>query len=256
MEDKHIEQERYNNFSESLLNIIEKEKVLLYELGPENSPLYLQAPYLYYHNLINQNTSESKKQLDLCCGNGIHSFTGAKNGAKVIALDYAEKSILICKKRAEILKLSVDFRTSDVQTLNDFVNEDFDIVTCAGSLSYLDSSIFFNEVFRVLKKGGIFICVDSFNHNPIYRLNRFIHYLRGRRSYGTLKRMPNMNTIIILNQIFTKVDVEYFGIFTFIAPLLKYFMSPEKITRTINKLDSILPCFKRYSFKIVISASK
>jgi ubiquinone/menaquinone biosynthesis C-methylase UbiE len=256
MEDRHIEQERYNNFSASLLNNIEKESEWLLELGADNSPLYFQPPYLYYHNLINQNTSQSKKQLDLCCGNGVHSFTGAKNGAKVIALDYAEQSISVCRKRAEILKLSVDFRAADVQTLKDFKDDEFDIVTCAGSLSYLDNIILFEEVYRVLKNGGMFICVDSFNHNPIYRMNRFIHFLRGERSFGTLKRMPNVNTIKLLNKIFTNVDVNYFGIFTFIAPVLKLIMSPEKITRIINKLDILLPWLKRYSFKIVISASK
>jgi ubiquinone/menaquinone biosynthesis C-methylase UbiE len=256
MEGKKIEQQRYNSFSSSFLNSIEKERELLLELGVDNSPLYLQAPYLFYHDLINLNTSESKKQLDLCCGNGIHSFTGAKNGAIVTALDYAEQSIIICKQRAEILKLNVDFKVADVQTLNDFKDDEFDVVTCAGSLSYLDNNIFLEEVYRVLKGGGIFICVDSFNHNPIYRLNRFIHFLRGRRSYGTLKRMPNMNTIKLLNQIFTKVEVNYFGIFTFIGPILKYVMSSEIIARIIKKLDVWLPFLKRYSFKIVFTATK
>ena len=118
---------------------------MLLELGAANSPLYFQPPYLFYHNLINQNTSQLKKHLDLCCGNGIHSFTGAKNGAKVIALDYAEQSIIVCKKRAEKLKLNVDFRAADVQTLKDFDDDEFDIVTCAGSLSYLDNGIFLKK---------------------------------------------------------------------------------------------------------------
>lgn len=103
MEDKNIEQMRYNKFSSNILNNINMENALLLNLGAENFPSYLQPPYLYYHSLIKLNTSQSKKQLDLCCGNGIHSFTGAENGAKVIALDYAEKSILISKRRSENL---------------------------------------------------------------------------------------------------------------------------------------------------------
>ena len=31
------------------------------------------------------------------------------------------------------------------------------------------------EIYRTLKKDGHFICVDSLNHNPIYRLNRFFN---------------------------------------------------------------------------------
>jgi ubiquinone/menaquinone biosynthesis C-methylase UbiE len=255
MKDKEIEQLRYNKFSTDLLNIIENNKVLLDILGEDNFPLYLRPPYKHYHNLIHNNTIGNKKQLDLCCGNGMHSFTGAKNGAIVIGLDYAEKSIAICKERGNSLNLHVDFRTEDVLTLA-FVENEFDVVSCAGSLSYLDKEIFLSEVYRVLKKGGVFICVDSFNHNPIYRLNRFIHYLRGDRSYGTLEKMPNMDTIILIRKIYSNVDVKYFGIFTFLAPILKFFISPQIITQIINKLDKFFPFLRRYAFKIVISATK
>jgi ubiquinone/menaquinone biosynthesis C-methylase UbiE len=256
MEDKSIEQKRYNKFSSSFLNNIEKEKDLLLELGADNSPMYLQAPYLYYHNLIYKNTSQSKTQLDLCCGNGVHSFTGAMNGAKVVAIDYAEQSIVVCKKRAELLKLNVDFKVGDVQNLEDYSSEEFDIVTCAGSLSYLDNALFFNEVYRVLKPGGTFVCVDSFNHNPIYRFNRFVHYLRGNRTNMTLKRMPNKNTINLLKHIFLNVEVKYFGVFSFIAPLLLLFISSNRTAEIINKLDLFFPFLKNYSFKIVFCASK
>jgi ubiquinone/menaquinone biosynthesis C-methylase UbiE len=255
MDDKQIEQQRYNNSSASLLDILEKDKKLLHVLGADNFPPYLRQPYLYYHELINSKTSASKKQLDLCCGNGMHSFTGAKNGASVIALDYADQSIEICNQRKGILKLNVDFRTADVQTLS-FEDNTFDIVTCAGSLSYLNNDIFLHEVHRVLKKEGVFICVDSFNHNPVYRLNRYIHYLRGDRSYGTLVKMPNMGTIRLIRKIYSNVDVKYFGIFTFLAPVLKIFLSPQIINQIINKLDKFFPFLRRYAFKIVISATK
>ena len=108
----------------------------------------------------------------------------------------------------------------------------------------------------MLKKGGVFICVDSFNHNPIYRLNRYIHYLRGDRSYGTLVKMPNMDTIRLMRKIYSNVDVKYFGIFTFLAPILKFFISPQIITQIINKLDKFFPFLRSYAFKVVIFATK
>lgn len=255
MDDKQIEQQRYNNSSARLLDSLNYNEKMLHVLGADNFLLYLQSPYIYYHKLISENTQYGKKQLDLCCGNGMHSFTGAKNGASVIALDYAEKSIAICKRRESVLKLNIDFRTADVQTLS-FENEAFDIVTCVGSLSYLDNDILLKEVYRVLKKDGIFICLDSFNHNPIYRLNRFIHYLRGNRSYSTLIRMPNMKTIQLFEKLFRNVEVSYFGIFTFLVPVLKLFISPEKITLILNKLDQYFHKLNRYAFKVVIKANK
>jgi hypothetical protein len=36
-----------------------------------------------------------------------------------------------------------------------------------------------------LKNKGAFIAIDSLNNNPIYRLNRYLHYLKGERSLST-----------------------------------------------------------------------
>jgi ubiquinone/menaquinone biosynthesis C-methylase UbiE len=255
IKDKKIEKQRYNSFSADLINRLYYNEMMLQVLGADNFKLYLQAPYLYYHKLIAENTQHDKLQLDLCCGNGMHSFTGAKNGASVIALDYAENSIAICKKREAVLNLNVDFRIADVQILS-FQNEVFDIVTCVGSLSYLDNNFFFKEVNRVLKKDGMFICLDSFNHNPIYKLNRLIHYFRGNRSYSTLTRMPDMKTIQLLKEIFSNVEVTYFGIFTFLAPILNLIISQKKIFLILKKLDSKFHKINRYAFKVVIKANK
>lgn len=254
--DKQIEQNRYNDFSVDFLNSVDGNKDLITELNASNSPSYLQQPYIEYHDLISQHTSPGKKQLDLCCGNGIHSFTGARNGAKVIALDYAEKSIEVCLRRSKILGIEVDFRCADVQTLLDFENEQFDLVTCAGSLSYLDHEIFFKEIYRVLKKGGKFICVDSLNHNPVYRINRFIHYLMGRRTMMTLKRMPKNTTIQLVEEIFSNLDTKYFGIFLFLSPILSPFMSSDRLNKILKGMDQSMHFLKSNSFKIVFCATK
>lgn len=254
-EDKDIEQQRYNKYSSRLLDNLKHNQKMLAVLGADNFLMYLRPPYLYYHQLINDHSEYGKKQLDLCCGNGMHSFTGAKKGASVIALDYAEKSIAFCKERELLLKLNVDFRTSDVQTLS-FENESFDIVSCVGSLSYLDDRVLFKEVHRVLKKDGVFICLDSFNHNPIYRFNRWIHYLFGNRTYSTLSRIPDLNTINLLKNVFENVEVRYFGTFVFIAPILSRIISMEKTTILINKLDHAFRYFNRFAFKVVILANK
>ena len=72
-----------------------------------------------------------------------------------------------------------------------FDNETFDIIACAGGLSYGNNKLVLNEIHRVLKQNGTFICIDSLNENPIYKLNRYVHYLRGNRTKSTLKRMPD-----------------------------------------------------------------
>ncbi len=254
LEDKLIEQNRYNSSSKEKLN---SSFGTTSNLGSLAYPAYLQAPYVQYENLIADLAGQNKKikQLDLCCGDGVHSFTAAFYGANVIALDYAENSILIAEKRAIELGLDVEFRTCDVEDLP-FEDNFFDLVTCIGSLSYLNHEVFLSEVKRVLKPGGVFICVDSFNHNIFYRLNRFYHYLKNRRSFSTLKRMPNNKLLQRLDELFKDIKVSYFGTFVFICPFLKIFFDDNKVAMIVNKMDYLFPILNKFAFKVVIRVEK
>jgi ubiquinone/menaquinone biosynthesis C-methylase UbiE len=65
-----------------------------------------------------------------------------------------------------------------------FAGQSFDIIVSAGSLSYGDNDKVLDEIYRVLKNKGVFIAIDSLNNNPIYRLNRCLHYLTTRTHYN------------------------------------------------------------------------
>lgn len=254
MQDKLIERDRYDNSSREKLATL-REHTYYTSLWDKSFPEYLLSPYKYYHETIKTISYANCKQLDLCCGDGIHSFTGAFEGAEVTALDYAEGSIEIAKKRSTELGVKVNFKVADVEKLS-FDDEQFNLVTCASSLSYLESQPFISEVFRVLKKNGAFVCVDSFNYNPIYKLNRFVHYLKGERTFSTLKRMPDYQTITLINELFTHVEVNYFGIFSFLAPFLSKIFGTKKASNIIDQLDKRFSFLKKFAFKIVIKAIK
>lgn len=255
LRDKILEQERYNASSSAKKDT--DGIIFLRTLGADNFEPFVQPPYLLYNKLI-ADLAKAKcnfNHLDLCCGDGIHSLTSAFLGANVIAIDYAENSIKLAKKRAELFNLNIDFRVGDVEKLP-FANETFELITCAGSLSYLDHNIFLEEVFRVLKPGGTFICVDSLNHNVFYRVNRFLHYLKGQRTYSTLKRMPNLNLINKIKNQYKDFEVYYFGIFNFLSPILKKLMNPIQLKRKMQNLDNKFKFLRKYSFKIVFKATK
>ena len=82
---------------------------------------------------------------------------------------------------------NIKLKKGDMENLP-FKNESFDIVICSGSLSYGDHKIVRNEIFRVLN--SFFICIDSLDHNLIYKINRFIHFLRGKRTFERLIAYP------------------------------------------------------------------
>jgi ubiquinone/menaquinone biosynthesis C-methylase UbiE len=256
MNDKVVEYIRYNNLSQSILENHYTDKFLTTIEGVD-LPLYLQAPFKYYHQII-RDLSKSKidyKQIDLCCGNGLHSFTAAYEGASVTAIDFSENSIKIAKLRSKKLKKNIDFKVGDVELLS-IENNSIDLVTMAGSFSYLNHDLIINEIYRVLKKGGSFVCIDSYNHNLIYRLNRYIHYLRGQRSKSTLEKMPNENLIFKLKNKFKNCEIKYFGIFIFLSPLFLILTNENRTYNIIKLLDEKFYFLNKLSFKIVLHTIK
>jgi len=136
-----------------------------------------------------------------------------------------------------------------------FSDISFDIVVSAGSLSYGDNDIVLHEIYRVLKPDGVFIAIDSLNHNPIYRLNRYIHYLRKRRSLSTLKRMPTLKLLEKYRLKFGKIDVVFFGAISYFSPILNKVFGERISAKISSKIDALVSV-KKSAFKFVMVVEK
>ena len=171
---------------------------------------------------------------------------------KILYLCFIFKGILnedvIKKNYSSFSKKSITFKECNMEILP-FDNEIFDIVACAGGLSYGDNKLVLNEIHRVLKQNGIFICIDSLNENPIYKLNRCLHYLRGNRTKSTLKRMPDRKLLEDYDLKFGITKIDYSGTLIWILyPLSK--IIGYKISKILSDFfDKILP--KWMSFKFI-----
>ena len=99
----------------------------------------------------------------------------------------------------------------------------------------------------------MFICVDSLNHNPVYRVNRWLHYLRGNRSMSTLKRMPNLARIRSLGEGFCSVNVRYFGALSFAMPVIARLLDENTAKVASDRIDKLLGV-RRSAFKFVMVA--
>lgn len=251
---KLIEYERYNKRSEENLKKLNSENIHL-RLGAKSLPEYLQTPYIKYEDLIRENVSPGKVLLDVCCGDGMHSLAGAGYGAEIHVTDISEKSVELIVNKAKLLGYEIHGIEADAEKLP-YSDHSIDIITCAGSLSYVDLNAFMNEVDRILIPGGVFICVDSFNHNPIYSFNRFIHYLRGNRTWTVNRRIPNVKTLPKISSHFANMEVSYYGVFSFMAPLLALVWDNKRVKILLDKLDQQFNFLKNYSFKIVIITTK
>jgi len=143
---------------------------------------------------------------------------------------------------------------ADIEKLP-FDNESFDVVTCAGSLSYGDAKLVDSEIYRVIKPGGFFICVDSLNCNPLYWLNRYVHYLRGLRSKMTLINMPTLKRINLFSEKYKEINIKYFGSITFLMPIISEFFGDKMAYSFSNYIDKIINV-KKTAFKFTMVAKK
>ena len=254
IEDKKKEKQRYDDraaktLSEGTCENIEK-------LGAAGVPKVIRTPYLVYEAQI-KNFSKKKAQiLDLCCGNGIFSLIAGPDGASITVTDIAPHNVELALLRGKHHGIFLSGKVGDAESLQ-FEDNSFDIVTCAGSLSYLDQSKVFAEIHRVLKEEGVFICVDSLNHNPLYRFNRWIHYLLGDRTKTTLLRMPTMRVFDDFErEIGTVVCRSFHGIFSFLIPLLKPLLGASTTGRVLDYLDLSFPALRSQAFKFVAVVQK
>lgn len=245
-DDKSIERSRYESRA---LQVLAEGVSRLVPAGAAGIARELREPYLVYEAFVQRHAQPGLRVLDLCCGNGQHSLTAARLGAQVTVSDIAPHNVELARARAQAAGLSVEGVVADAESLP-FGADAFDVVTMAGSLSYVDLETFLGELRRVLRPGGAFIFVDSLNHNPIYRFNRWRHYRRGERSLSTLQRMPTLATLQRLRQDFPDLQVSFHGILTFLAPGLRL-LGPERAARCLAWSDRLLAPGRRFAFKVV-----
>jgi ubiquinone/menaquinone biosynthesis C-methylase UbiE len=246
MIDKDIEKIRYDKRAELLLNTDRIRHL-------EKSKKYLNTPYEHYFKVLKEQESCQSKLLEIGAGMGENTEPLVDMTYEVCATDISPKSVkLMNNVFYECANFSAE--VADMEKLP-FDDESFNVVCSAGSLSYGDNAVVMNEIYRVLKPEGVMIVVDSLNNNPIYRFNRYIHYLKGNRSKSTLVRMPTISLIDKYTKKFGHVEVKFFGAITWIFPLLSKVLTEQVIINLSNWVD-VRFNIKRAAFKFVMVVIK
>lgn len=101
---------------------------------------------------------KGKRILEIGCGGAQCGISMAKKGAKVTGMDISNEQLKFAKDLAEKNKVEITFYQGDIINLNKIKSDSQDIVFTAWALHYVGNlKKCFEEVRRVLKKGGIFI---------------------------------------------------------------------------------------------------
>ncbi len=218
------------------------------ELGIEGiSPLHTK-PYLAYYSVIGQLIGSNSSVLEIGAGTGRHTGVIAQTGAHITALDISDKSLQVLKMRTseKVKTLCASMDSIPV------VDSSFDFIVSAGALSYADFEKVWKEIKRLLKPGGCLIVLDTLNHIPVYRINRFLHFLMRRRTFLTLRRMPKMSQINQMRAQFFYSTLSTYGELYWIQIILKFFVGFEKANKAIATLENTAP--SKWGFKFLLVA--
>lgn len=244
LEDKKKEIERYNIRAKDILSNIAIQPF-------EKLPKYLASPYEDYYSKLSYHLNKEKKVLELGSGMGEHSKILVDSGSEVHLSDISKDSLNVLKKR---FNNQITSHIADMEDLP-FENESFDLICSAGSLSYGDHLKVRNEIYRLLKNDGIFICVDSLNHNFIYKINRYRHYLMNRRTESVIKRTPDFELFKLYQKIFFIEEINFFGSLTWLKPILSFLIGINNFSKFSNWFDKFFK-IKKSAFKFVLVARK
>jgi len=244
--DKYLERERFENRSAKLL------KKSNFEYIPKFSNQgYVEFIESEFEKVISNYANGVG--LEIGCGTRLFSINSLNKFNILIASDISINSLKFLKKMF-INKTNAVYIASDLEELPVQINS-IDCIISAGSLSYGDNSIVLKEIYNALSPGGIFIGLDSLNNNPIYKLNRWLHFIRGRRTESTLKRMPDSRLIDEYIKKFSTVSVDYYGCAIYLEPILKKILKIQNTSKYMKILDNFFKV-KNSAFKFIIVAIK
>lgn len=248
--DTETERDRYERRARDLLRQHGLEKS---QACPPALAGTLAAPYRHYARAISSVLRPGMAVLELGAGTGMHSRILCAPGVDTTLSDISPSALEVLRRRFEVPQVAVTTVVTPMES-TPFPDSSFDLVASAGSLSYADPSALDTEIARVLRPGGSFVCVDSLNHNPVYRLNRWVHWrIRGDRTRSTLLRMPTLARMDALGRRFQRWSLRGFGAWSWLWTPLSRLVGEAAAARCNDACDG-LPGSRRLAFKFVFEA--
>jgi SAM-dependent methyltransferase len=126
---------------------------------PADTPYGLEYAFYLLGNV------RGKTVLDLGCGSGENLVPLAKRGADVIAIDISPELIQLARQRLSSCGLAATLREGSAYETG-LPDESVDVVFSMALLHHLDLPTARNEIYRVLRPGGLFILREPIRFSP------------------------------------------------------------------------------------------
>ena len=194
-----------------------------------------ESGYFYYKEVANVITPKTI-MLDIGCGSGEKAIRYYSNAEKVIMVDNESEMLKRANKNIEIMldkkeKLKFETRLCDGNKKLKFPDEYFDLVVsrhCGANMT---------EVFRVLKKGGVFISEDI-DYKDCLELKKY--FGRGQNWDEIQNEKP------LKKEVFEKcIDLEFTNISLKSFYFIEYYPDKEQLKYLLTRTP-ILEYFGRY----------
>jgi len=114
---------------------------------------------------------EGQHLLELGCGSGKMAVLLAKSGANVTAFDLSPVSVQTARQFAALNNTDIDVAVASGEQLP-FANESFDIIFGKSILHHLIINLGRQDIYRVLKRGGMAVFVEPLGMNPVLTFAR------------------------------------------------------------------------------------
>lgn len=119
--------------------------------------------------ILSKHQGKQLNILDLGCGPGLYTEYYSKKGHKVTGVDISENSIEYAQNQARLKSLDISYINANYLQL-ELKDNSFDLITMIftdfGVLHPEERNTLLNSIYKMLKKGGVFI-FDVLNDNNI-----------------------------------------------------------------------------------------
>lgn len=131
----------------------------IYEGIPLKKIPWRSAPATWFYRLVDNETIQAGKALELGCGTGEKAVFLAKRGFKVAAVDISQTAIKYARKFARKEGVKIDFYAKDATDLSFLKNRKFNFVLDFANLHGIvrgKQQIYAREIVKHIKAGGLF----------------------------------------------------------------------------------------------------
>jgi ubiquinone/menaquinone biosynthesis C-methylase UbiE len=207
-------------------------KVFDYTAGYSQPPVEV-AKFLNYY--FRRQEIKNKVVLDAGCRVGDYDqFLVEMDARKVIGIDLSNRCIETARKRHKANK-KIKFYQGDITDLHEFRSNEFDVVFCAGTISYLNpiqARAAIKEFYRVTKPGGVILVLFQKEKGLLIQLVQLIADLIPLNIYLFLiDRVGFLVKPIVEKIVGRKISLSYLNYNVLIGLRGLYFGIPIKIDK-------------------------